>query len=79
MRKIDSASASESTLPIPSWLCPIERLLLTPREAAAALRISERLLWSKTKLGEIPCIRIGKAVRYSPAALQAWIERASNA
>jgi hypothetical protein len=49
---------------------PIARLLMTPTEAAAALRISPRLLWSKTKLGEIPCLRIGKAVRYSTAALQ---------
>jgi predicted DNA-binding transcriptional regulator AlpA len=57
--------------PIP--LAPIQRLLLTPKEAAAALGISPRLLWSKTKIGEIPCIRISKAVRYSPTALQAWI------
>lgn len=60
--------------PVP--LAPIARLLLTPVEAAAALRISPRLLWTKTKSGEIPCIRIGKAVRYSPAALQKFIERA---
>lgn len=55
-------------------LAPIARLLLTPAEAAAALRISPRLLWSKTKVGLIPCIRIGKTVRYSPKALQEWIE-----
>jgi excisionase family DNA binding protein len=58
-------------------LAPITRLLLTPSEAAVALRISPRLLWSKTKLGEIPCVRIGKAVRYSTASLQKWIERAT--
>jgi len=60
-------------------LAPITRLLLTPTEAAAALRISPRLLWSKTKLGEIPCVRIGKAVRYSTTSLQRWIDRASQA
>ncbi|MBM3995696.1 MAG: helix-turn-helix domain-containing protein [Planctomycetes bacterium] len=59
-------------------LAPIVRLLLTPKEAAAALGISPRLLWSKTKIGEIPCIQIGKAVRYSPAALQAWIDNATK-
>ena len=59
-------------------LAPIARLLLSPPEAAAALRISQRLLWTKTKLKEIPCIRIGKAVRYSPAALQAWIDSAQS-
>lgn len=61
----------------PIALAPIMRLLWTPKEAAAALGISPRLLWSKTKIGEIPCLRIGKAVRYSPAALQKWIDRAS--
>ena len=57
-------------------LAPIARLLWSPAEAAAALRISPRLLWSKTKIGEIPCLRIGKAVRYSPVALQRYIDRA---
>ena len=55
-------------------LAPIARLLLKPDEAAAALGISARLLWSKTKTGEIPCLRIGKAMRYSPAALKQWID-----
>lgn len=59
-------------------LAPIARLLLTPKEAAASLGISQRLLWSKTKIGEIPCLRIGKAVRYSPTALQAWIDNAAK-
>ena len=67
---VASSPASAELIP----LSPITRLLLTPPEAAAALRISARLLWSKTKLGEIPCVRIGKAVRYSPAALQQWIQ-----
>jgi excisionase family DNA binding protein len=70
------ASSPAAADPIP--LAPIVRLLLTPSEAAAALRISPRLLWSKTKLGEIPCVRIGKAVRYSAAALQEWIDRVSG-
>ena len=36
------------------------RLALRPKEAARALDISERLLWSKTNAGEIPCVRIGR-------------------
>jgi excisionase family DNA binding protein len=49
-------------------------LLLTPRDAARALAISERTLWGLTKQGLIPCIRIGRAVRYALADLEAWIE-----
>ena len=50
------------------------KLLLTAKQAAAALAISERLLWSLTNCHEIPCVRIGRAVRYSPDDLAAWIE-----
>jgi excisionase family DNA binding protein len=69
-------NSPEAAAPMP--LAAIPRLLLKPKEAAAALRISPRLLWSKTKLGEIPCVRFGKSVRYAPAALQEWIDRASG-
>ncbi|MHC4520305.1 MAG: helix-turn-helix domain-containing protein [Planctomycetota bacterium] len=55
-----------------------EPLLLSPREAARALRISERTLFSLTKNGDVPCVRIGRLVRYAPSALQDWIERNSQ-
>jgi hypothetical protein len=71
---VPDAAANSTPTQDPILLAPIARLLLTPIDAAAALGISPRLLWSKTKLGEIPCVRIGKAVRYSPTALQAWID-----
>lgn len=50
------------------------RLLLTAREACQALAISDRKLWSLTAGHEIPCVRIGRAVRYDPRDLEAWIE-----
>ena len=49
-------------------------LLLTVPEAAKALAISPRTLWSLTQSGAIPCVRIGRSVRYDPADLKAWIE-----
>lgn len=49
--------------------------LLKPREAAAALAISERALWSLTAGKQMPCVRIGRSVRYVPADLAAYIER----
>jgi excisionase family DNA binding protein len=49
-------------------------LLLTTREAAKALKISERTLWTFTTQREIPCVRIGRSVRYSPKDLERWIE-----
>jgi excisionase family DNA binding protein len=51
------------------------KLLLTPREAAAALAISERTLWDLTDRGIICAVKIGRAVRYDPADLASFIAR----
>ena len=50
-------------------------LLMNARDAAKALAICERTLWELTKRGDIPCIRIGRAVRYDPRDLAEWIDR----
>jgi excisionase family DNA binding protein len=52
-----------------------EPLLLTAREAAAALAISERTLWQLTKDGAVRCVRLGRAVRYDRRDLIALIEQ----
>jgi len=49
-------------------------LLLTPEQAAVALAISPRKLWSSTTSGEIPHIRIGRCVRYPLDDLKRWID-----
>ena len=51
-----------------------ERLLVKPQQAADMLAISPRLLWSLTNRGEVPCVRIGRSVRYDLADLRAWID-----
>jgi excisionase family DNA binding protein len=40
----------------------LERLLLTPREAAYRLGISARHLWTISRRGEIPVVRIGRRI-----------------
>jgi excisionase family DNA binding protein len=50
------------------------RLALRPREAAKALGVSERTLWSWTQQGRVPCKRIGKAVLYPVDALRRWLD-----
>ncbi len=52
--------------------------LLTVREAAKVLRISERTLHTLTKSGEIQAIRFGRAVRYDPDLLRQWIGQHSK-
>lgn len=53
---------------------PLPPLLVKPPEAARLLSISPRKLWELTNCGEIPCVRIGAAVRYSLSDLEAWIQ-----
>ena len=58
---------------------PIPRLALKPDEAAEALGIGVRLLWSKTNAGEIPHVRIGSRVLYPVSALERYlVEQAEN-
>lgn len=54
------------------------RLLLTSKEAAKALSVCERTLYGLTKTGELPAIRIGRAVRYSVQDLKDFIEKKSS-
>jgi excisionase family DNA binding protein len=52
--------------------------LLTTRQAAAYLAISERKLWSLTKEGRIPAVKIGRCVRYDIADLDGFIRAAKG-
>jgi len=52
----------------------VPSLVLTPREAARALRLSERGLWNLTHpRGSIPCVHLGRSVRYDTESLRRWI------
>jgi len=55
-----------------------EKFLLTPRETAAAMGICERTLYGLTKAGELPVVRIGRAVRYSMDDIRAWIKKSKK-
>jgi excisionase family DNA binding protein len=55
------------------------RLLLTPREAAAALGISVRHLFTLTRRDGLPSLLLGTSRRYRPADVERWIaERAGG-
>ncbi len=65
----------DTVVPSPDSVVDTEdgKLLLTEREAAKALSVCQRTLWQLRSDGHIPCVRIGRAVRYRPADLRAWI------
>jgi excisionase family DNA binding protein len=49
------------------------KLLLSPKDAAAALSISERTLWSLTNQGRLKSVRIGRSVRYAVTELERFV------
>jgi len=49
-------------------------MLLTSADAARALQISPRKLWELMTRGDIPHVRIGRAVRFRLEDLEKWIE-----
>jgi hypothetical protein len=51
------------------------RLALRPRDAARALGIGERLLWTLTNQGVIPHVRLGRAVVYPVDLLREFLAR----
>lgn len=52
-----------------------QQLLLTRRQAAHRLNMGVWMLKGLTDRGELPCIRVGKLVRYDEADLRAWIDQ----
>lgn len=67
----DTNAPTRPTTPAP--------LALRPRDAARALGIGERLLWSLTNRGVVPHIKLGRAIVYPVRELQDWLaERAGK-
>ncbi|MEZ6078799.1 MAG: helix-turn-helix domain-containing protein [Pirellulaceae bacterium] len=52
----------------------MEQILVSSRDAAKMLGISERTLWSLKTQGSIPSVKTGKSVRYRPETLRRWAE-----
>lgn len=52
-----------------------EQLLIDAREAARRLSISPRSLWSLTKQGVIPHVRINRRVLYAPSDLAELVDQ----
>jgi excisionase family DNA binding protein len=56
-----------------------DNLALRPREAAKALGISERSLWEWTHRGDVPHVRVGRAILYPVDVLRNWLRLRAEA
>lgn len=57
----------------------VEPLLVTPREAAVLLSISERKLWELAAHGDIKRVKVGRSVRYELSELRRFVEASGGA
>lgn len=55
-----------------------DSMLISASSAANRLGISPRFLWSLTRAGKVPCVRIGRRVLYDPEALNRFIASRSE-
>lgn len=57
----------------------MDELLLRPRKAAEVLGVCEKTLYTLTKRGEIPVVRLGERLKlYSVDELRHWIAARST-
>lgn len=52
--------------------------LLTYREAAKVLGVTDRTVWTLVDAGVLPAVRFGRSVGIDPEDLRAFIERAKR-
>ncbi|MGO8880652.1 MAG: helix-turn-helix domain-containing protein [Desulfomonilaceae bacterium] len=52
--------------------------LLTSRELQSLLRITRYTVFKWAREKKMPCIRLGKEVRFSPSAIEAWLKSQSS-
>ena len=64
------ASSDVSNVPAPD-----ADKLETSKWVREFLHLSARTVWTLTNSGQLPCVRIGKCVRFRRSAVLAWIER----
>jgi excisionase family DNA binding protein len=53
----------------------MEKLLLTPKEAGAALGVGRSRVYDLMRTRQLPSVRIGKSRRVPAAAVQAFVDQ----
>jgi len=54
-------------------------IIMTVRDVAEYLRVSEAKVYRLANLGQIPCMQIGKTWRFRKDLLDDWIEQGATA
>jgi excisionase family DNA binding protein len=49
--------------------------LLRPDQAAALLAVKTSWIYDAVRTGSLPCIRVGRHIRFTRTMLEEWLER----
>ncbi len=52
--------------------------VMTVSEVAQFLRVNPQTVYRKAKAGELPAVRIGRAIRFRRSELEAWLKTLSR-
>ena len=52
--------------------------VMTVSEVAQYLRVNPQTVYRKAKAGELPAVRIGRAIRFRRSELDAWMKESSS-
>jgi excisionase family DNA binding protein len=53
---------------------PLDGPLLTPAEAAALLSVKTSWIYEAVRTGRLPCLRLGRHIRFTRAMLEEWLD-----
>lgn len=69
-RTAEQGTTTEETIELPK--------LLTAEPLAKAVNVSTSRIYQLARDGVIPCVRIGRQVRFDPARVAGWIEQGGS-
>ena len=53
----------------------MERTLIGPKELAQKLDVPVSWIYSRTRTNDIPCVKVGKYVKFDETAIWEWLNR----
>ena len=54
-------------------ISPLDGPLLRPEEAAALLSVKTSWVYDAARTGKLPCLRVGRHIRFTRSMLEAWL------
>jgi len=54
---------------------PLDGPLLTPADAAELLNVKTSWIYEAVRTGSLPCIRLGRHIRFTRGMLEEWLGR----